>query len=68
MTWTINGQLVLTWVETGGLGLRLQCDQEGFGSTLVRATMSGLGGEIDREWGDSGLTITLKVPLNRATG
>ncbi len=63
--WRAQGDnMVLCWRESGGPASAPK-EQEGFGGTLVRATVSGLGGTITRDWKDAGLTITLTIPLQR---
>lgn len=36
---------------------------EGFGTTLEKAVLRGMGGTISREWKSDGLSLLLKVPL-----
>jgi two-component sensor histidine kinase len=60
-----DDDLVLTWIEHGGPPVR-QRDKEGFGSFLVRTTVSGqLGGRASYDWKSDGLSITLSIPKER---
>ena len=36
---------------------------EGFGTTLEKAVLRGMGGTISREWKTDGLSLSLKIPL-----
>jgi PAS domain S-box-containing protein len=64
-----HGQtFVLTWTERGGPAIPTPPDDEGFGATLARATVSGLSGEISRDWRPEGLVIRLSLPRERLTG
>jgi two-component sensor histidine kinase len=57
--------LVLTWIERGGPSVKRR-HKEGFGSLLVRTTVSGqLGGRASYDWKSEGLTITLSIPRER---
>jgi len=55
-----NGMIEITWREIGGPALDPNA-QQGFGSRLVEATASQLGGSVEREWAPDGLTITLRL-------
>ena len=65
-----HGQtFVLTWTERGGPAIPSPPDDEGFGATLTRATVTGqLGGEISQDWRPEGLVIRLSLPRERLTG
>ena len=57
--------IVLTWVEQGG-PLVEPPRKEGFGSLLVKTTISGqLGGCASYDWHGDGLTITISIPKER---
>jgi two-component sensor histidine kinase len=57
---------VLTWTERGGPAIPAPPDNEGFGATLTRATVSGqLGGRISQDWRPEGLVIR-PIPAARA--
>jgi len=60
----VSGEnLHVNWSETG-VPRRLDApSREGFGTTLERATLTGLEGTISRDWTESGLTLLLKIPL-----
>lgn len=54
---------VIVWTETGGPKVSGAPDQEGFGSTLSRVSIEGqLGGQMRRDWLQSGLRVTLRAP------
>jgi two-component sensor histidine kinase len=36
---------------------------EGFGTTLEKAVLKGLGGTISRDWNSNGLALSVKIPL-----
>ncbi len=63
-----GGDVVLTWSErapgpvsaAGETG-----DGAGFGSRLIKGCAAQLGGTIEREWQDDGLTFRLRVPRER---
>jgi two-component sensor histidine kinase len=67
VTWRIdNGDLLLTWMERGGPAIKASPQQLGFGSKLVKSTIaSQLGGELDYDWGASGLTVSMRLPLQK---
>jgi two-component sensor histidine kinase len=62
-------------VEAAGEVLRLQWDErfgkpsaapiqsEGFGTTLEKAALKGIGGTLSRNWKSDGLALSLEVPL-----
>jgi two-component sensor histidine kinase len=55
-----NGTIEISWREIGGPAFDPN-PQQGFGSRLVEATASQLGGSVEREWTPDGLTITLRL-------
>jgi two-component sensor histidine kinase len=65
VTWTVGDEdLNLTWRERGGPVLAVAPTTKGFGSTLVRNTIvSQFGGALDSDWGEDGLTVTMRLPL-----
>ena len=65
VSWLAGETLVMTWTEKGCDTSEPSADHLGFGSFLVKATVSGLGGTIERNWQLGGLVITLAVPRNR---
>ena len=59
-------QMVLTWVERGGPAVARPDGPAGFGSQLVRRSVSGqLGGSIDYDWAEDGLIVTLRLKRAR---
>jgi PAS domain S-box-containing protein len=63
-----KGELLLAWREQGGPPIDgpPESEEEGFGSTLARLTVTGqLGGKISRDWNKEGLTVNLSIPLGR---
>lgn len=65
---TEDEMLALSWTEIGGPAVALHEMPEGFGSLLERATVQGLGGEIERDWLPGGVVIRLRIPLAHFTG
>ncbi|UUL82136.1 sensor histidine kinase [Sphingomonas qomolangmaensis] len=60
--------VVLTWTERGGPSVEAPSQPEGFGSQLVRRSVtSQLGGSIDYNWSEGGLIVTLRIKRNRLT-
>jgi two-component sensor histidine kinase len=59
-------QVVLTWLERGGPAVATPEGLAGFGSDLVKRTMSGqLGGSIAYDWSEGGLIATLYIKRSR---
>jgi len=56
--------LRMTWSETGVPKPEAQ-RHEGFGSTLERAALQGIGATLSREWRADGLHIVFDVPIRR---
>jgi PAS domain S-box-containing protein len=65
VAWNTGETLIMTWSEKGAGVAKPSPDHEGFGSLLIKATVNGLGGTIERDWQPGGLVITLAVPRNR---
>ena len=60
-----GGEFKLMWIERGGPPVKAPPEAEGFGSKLVRRSVSRqLGGSISYDWSPEGLIAT--VTLNRA--
>jgi len=58
--------VVVIWAETGGPEITEPPQMAGFGSTLVRRSISDqLGGSIDYDWQPSGLVVTLHMRKDR---
>jgi two-component sensor histidine kinase len=59
-----TGELLLvTWTERGSAPVAQAFQREGFGTTLEKAVLRGLGGTISRDWKCDGLALSLKIPL-----
>ncbi len=67
VTSTTEGDAItVTWVERGGPPVDAPEAPAGFGSNLVKRTVSSqLGGTIDYEWCEDGLVVTLKMDRER---
>jgi two-component sensor histidine kinase len=67
VTWRVDGQdLVLTWTERGGPAISAAPSHDGFGGKLVKSTVSSqLGGDLSYDWNASGLTVSMRLPLQR---
>ena len=61
----IGDWLHMTWVEQGSPSVSQEPVREGFGSTLERAGIQSLGGQISRDWHSNGMSLLLKVPIAR---
>ena len=58
-----DGQVIISWIETGGLEISSAPEHSGFGTQLSEiGIISQLGGEIERFWNPSGLKVVMKVP------
>jgi two-component sensor histidine kinase len=58
--------IVVTWLERGGPAVPADTGAEGFGSKLVRRSMTGqLGGSLDYEWHQEGVVVTLRMNRDR---
>jgi len=56
------------WTERGGAPVRGAPTTEGFGSLLARRSITlDLGGTIEAAWPPEGLTIRVRVPVERLT-
>ncbi|PZO00908.1 MAG: histidine kinase [Alphaproteobacteria bacterium] len=63
VTWRAqDGQLRLSWQETGGPRV-VEPEREGFGSILKNSLVRQLRGRIDRSWGPAGLVVEVVFPL-----
>jgi two-component sensor histidine kinase len=65
VTWAAeNGALVFHWVESGGPAIPEKPSTAGFGSKLLRETITRqFAGELSNEWKEEGLHSTLRLPL-----
>lgn len=63
---TEDNDISLTWVERGGPTVRAPDVPGGFGSRLLKRSVSGqLGGSIDYDWSEGGLIVTLRINRDR---
>lgn len=63
---TDGNDIVLTWSEHGGPEVREPEGDGGFGSKLVQRSVSGqLGGDIDYDWAEGGLNVTVRAKRTR---
>lgn len=62
---TVGPDLELTWTERGGPQVEPPAAAEGYGSKLVRRSVSGLGGTITYDWSAEGVIVTLKLKGER---
>jgi two-component sensor histidine kinase len=61
-----GAELAVTWRETGGPSVVGPPATRGFGAYLAERVVNGqFGGRMTREWGSTGLTIRLWLPLDR---
>lgn len=59
-------QMCLTWAETGGPAIMGKPELSGFGSRLIKRTVSSqLGGDLTYDWQESGLVVTLRMRQDR---
>lgn len=58
--------VVVVWAETGGPPIEGLPEMTGFGSRLVRRSMTEqLGGSIDYDWQPTGVVVTLRMQKDR---
>lgn len=63
---TSGEELILTWLERGGPKVERPDNLAGFGSSLVKRSVSGqLNGSIEYDWSDEGLIVTLRINRSR---
>lgn len=58
-------EVVIRWTERGGPPIVAPALLEGFGSRLVRRSMSTLGGDIAFDWSEEGVVVTLQTSKAR---
>lgn len=59
-------EITVIWMEQGGPPITSTPDRAGFGSKLVERSVSQqLGGSIDYDWSNGGLTATLRLNRER---
>ena len=63
--WTVkDADLYLRWEESGGPLVAEPPKERGFGSTLVKRSVTGqLQGTIEYDWRPEGLTVQVTVPV-----
>ena len=58
-------EVVLTWTERGGPPVNAPASISGYGTNLVKRTLSGqLGGSIEWDWAGEGLIVQLRMSAN----
>lgn len=61
-----EGDLVITWSERGGPAVAPPTGPGGFGSKMVKRSLSGqLGGSVEYEWSPEGAVVTLTMNKDR---
>jgi two-component sensor histidine kinase len=61
-----DDHICLIWAETGGPAITEEPVLKGFGSRLTARSVSGqLGGELDYDWQESGLVVTVRMRQDR---
>ena len=58
-------RVTILWQERDGPAIEQPPTEEGFGSSLARATVRQLGGALAREWSREGLVMRLSIPAER---
>ncbi|WP_260483618.1 PAS domain-containing protein [Sphingomicrobium flavum] len=59
-------ELVVTWRENGGPSVAGEPERRGFGSDLIQTSIvRQLKGSVERDWGESGLVATIRLPVDR---
>lgn len=60
----VDGEVVLTWAESGGETCGPDMSSSGFGQRMIAMSVKAdLKGTIERDWRPDGLTATLRFPL-----
>jgi two-component sensor histidine kinase len=63
---TEGDEVYITWAETGGPEVLHEPEMEGFGSRMIRRSVtSRLGGSLSYDWQATGLVVTLTMQANR---
>lgn len=61
-----DGAIEIRWSERGGPGVQIPEGAGGYGSKLLRRTLSGhLGGTIEHDWAPDGLLVALRLDVGR---
>jgi two-component sensor histidine kinase len=58
-------EVVLFWTERGGPGVHAPATDTGFGSKMMRRSMSALGGSLEHDWSAEGVVTTLRIHKDR---
>jgi len=53
--------VVAVWTERGGPPVKPDLSQDGFGSTLLKRSISELGGSVEMNWDGAGVIVTLRM-------
>lgn len=63
---TVGDDLQLVWAETGGPTIVEPPELNGFGSRLIaRSVANQFGGRLAYDWQESGLVVTVQLPVER---
>ena len=63
VTWeAVSEQLLLNWIEKTGTPIGPPPEKIGFGTTLIRSIITGLGGSIEKTWRSDGLIVKIVLP------
>lgn len=61
-----ENELTISWTERGDPSVKAPSGGDGFGSSMVKRSISGqLGGEISYDWSESGVIVTFVVKKSR---
>lgn len=55
-------QLLLNWIEKTGTQIGSPPEKMGFGTTLIRSIITGLGGSIENNWKAEGRSVRILLP------
>lgn len=69
LAWSCDdGQLSMSWTETGGPIAAAEPSRRGFGLTLIDRTISDqLDGEFHFDWRPTGVVLWLRIPVHRGS-
>lgn len=66
---TDGNEVTIVWTERGGPTVEPRNGSDGYGSDLVRRSISGqLGGAITYDWSNEGVIVTLRMKEDRLAG
>ena len=63
--WQDGERFYIFWKETGGPSIVDKPEINGFGNVMVQASVRSLGGRIEHDWAEDGLSITVEVGAAR---